>query len=118
MTTTRLTVDDQNRDLVDSWLADRNDAGVAVTLPFAAMVPSHPSDDPFLDLLHRSATTSQIVYRNVKDSWEFEAAVKKGWQFGFGISGETATADAVDADYLGAPGDDGVRVFLTDETCR
>ena len=52
---------------------------------------------------YRSATTSQIVYRNVKDSWEFEAAVKKGWQFGFGISGETATADAVDADYLGAP---------------
>ncbi|WP_421734640.1 hypothetical protein [Cellulomonas sp.] len=117
VTTTRLTVDDANRDLVDTWLADRNDAGVAVSLPFAAMVPSSPSDDPFLDLLHRSATTSQIVYRNVKDSWEFEAAVKKGWQFGFGISGENATADAVEADYLGAPTSDGTRLFLPDESC-
>ena len=118
MTTTRLAVDDANRDLVDTWLANRNDAGVAVSLPFAAMVPASPSDDPFLDLLYRSATTSQIVYHNVKDSWEFEAAIKKGWQFGFGISGESATADAVDADYLGAPRGDGVRPFLTDETCR
>ncbi|WP_157465602.1 hypothetical protein [Cellulomonas sp. Leaf395] len=118
VTTTRLAVDDANRDLVDTWLANRNDAGVAVSLPFAAMVPASPSDDPFLDLLYRSATTSQIVYHNVKDSWEFEAAIKKGWQFGFGISGESATADAVDADYLGAPRGDGVRPFLTDETCR
>ncbi len=81
------------------------------------MVPSTPSTDPFLDLLHRQATTSQIVYRNVKDSWELEAAITKGWQFGFGVSAENATADAVDADYLGAPTSDGTRYFLPDGTC-
>ncbi|GCE78051.1 hypothetical protein CBZ_31070 [Cellulomonas biazotea] len=117
VTTTRLTVDDGNRDLVDSWLADRNDAGVALSLPFAAMVPDRPSDDPFLDLLYRDATTSQITYLNVRDKWEFEAAVKKGWQFGFGISGENATADAVNADYLGAPRQDGIRTMIPDGTC-
>lgn len=118
VTTTRLKVDDSNRAMVDEWLGQRNDYGVALSLPFAAMVPDRPSDDPFLQHLYEKATTSVITYHNVRDKWEFEAAVKKGWEFGFSISGEEATADAVSADFLGAPGKDGVRPFLTDETCK
>ncbi len=118
VTTTRLTVDDSNRAMVDRWLGERNDYGVALSLPFSAMVPDRPSDDPFLQHLYEKATTSVITYHNVRDKWEFEAAVKKGWEFGFSVSGEEATADAVSADFLGAPGKDGTRPLVTDETCR
>lgn len=117
VTTTRLSVDDSNRALVDQWLSERNDYGVALSLPFSAMVPDRPSDDPFLQHLYENATTSVITYHNVRDKWEFEAAVKKGWEFGFSISGEEATADAVDAQFLGAPTRDGGRPMLSDETC-
>ncbi|MBF0689496.1 MAG: hypothetical protein IR158_17235 [Cellulomonas sp.] len=117
VTSTRLEVDDENRALVDRWLADRNDYGVALALPFEAMVPDRPSDDPFLQHLYEKATTSVTTYENVRDKWEFEATVKKGWEFGFSISGEEATADAVVSDFLGAPGKDGVRTMLPDTEC-
>jgi len=118
VTETRLKVDGSNRAMVDQWLSERGDYGVALSLPFSAMVPDKPSDDPFLQHLYEKATTSKIQYHNVKDGWEFEAAVKKGWQFGFAVSGEQATADAVDAQFLGAPRQDGVRPFIPDATCK
>lgn len=117
VTTTRLTVDASNRAMVDQWLSERNDYGVALALPFQAMVPDRPSDDPFLQHMYEKATTSVIQYHNVRDKWEFEAAVKKGWEFGFSISGEEATADAVTSDFLGAPGRDGVRPMVPDTEC-
>jgi len=117
VTTTRLTVDASNRALVDRWLTERNDYGVALSLPFSAMVPDRPSDDPFLQHLYEKATTSVITYHNVRDKWEFEASVKKGWEFGFSITGEEATADAVSSEFLGAPGQGGVRPLIPDTTC-
>lgn len=118
VTTTTLDVTDENRDLVDTWLAERNDAGVALTLPFGAMEPRDPSDDPFLQLMYEEATMSQLTYHNVKDKTEFEAAIKKGWEFGFAVSAENATASLTDANFLGAPGQDGTRVILPDTECK
>lgn len=118
VTTTTLDVTDANRDLVDTWLADRNDAGVALSLPFGAMEPRSPSDDPFLQLLYEEATMSQLTYHNVKDKTEFEAAIKKGWEFGFAVSAENATASLTDAQFLGAPGTDGTRILVPDTECE
>ncbi|MCC2335874.1 hypothetical protein [Cellulomonas wangsupingiae] len=116
VTTTKLDVTDENRAEVQEWI-DRNAAGETLTLPFSAMIPEHPSDDPFLQLMYEEARLSQVTYHNVKDSWEFGAAVKKGWEFGFNISAEEATATKVDASFLGAPTQDGSRQLVDDGLC-
>jgi hypothetical protein len=117
VTTTTLDVTDSNRSTVEDWLGARS-TGATLALPFAAAVPDAPSDDPFQQLLYEQARTSAITYHNVSDKWEFEAAVKKGWQFGMAISGETATSSATDANFLGAPGTDGTRPLIPDSTCK
>ncbi|MGO1316927.1 MAG: hypothetical protein ACTMIR_07820 [Cellulomonadaceae bacterium] len=117
VTTTRLEVDDTNRELVDEWLGARGDYGEALKLPFGAMVPDKPSSDPFMQLMYEESTMSVVQYHNVRDKTEFEAAIKKGWKFGFSVSAENATATAVDADFLGAAGPDGVRVMVPDSVC-
>lgn len=116
VTTTKLDVDDANRALVQGWIDD-NAAGETFTLPFSAMIPEKPSDDPFMQLMYEKAKLSQVTYHNVKDSWEFGAAVKKGWEFGFNISAEEATATKTDASFLGAPGPDGSRQLVDDAKC-
>ncbi|QTE29962.1 hypothetical protein [Pengzhenrongella sicca] len=116
-TTTTITVDDDNRALVNDWLSFQSGAAATMSLPFAAMVPSAPSSDPFLQLLYEDAKTSEITYHNVKDGWEFGVAVKKGWEFGFNVSAEEATATKTDANFLGAPGVDGVRPQVNDTEC-
>lgn len=116
VTTTKLEVTDENRAMVEDWLANRS-TGTQLTLPFAAMIPDRPSDDPFLQLLYEEGKTGQVEYKNIKDSWEFGMAVKKGWEFGFTVSGEEATASMTDANYLGAPGSDGVRPIIPDRKC-
>ncbi len=117
VTTTKLDVTDENRALVQEWI-DGNAAGQTFTLPFSAMVPDRPSDDPFMQLMYEQAKLSQVTYHNVKDSWEFGMAVKKGWEFGFNVSAEEATATKVDAQFLGAPGQDGNRVLVEDALCN
>lgn len=117
--TTALEVDASNRDVVDAWLSERSSVGeaAALTLPWNAMVPDAPSDDPFQQEMYENATTSEVAYHNIKDVQGFDLAVKAGWKFGFGLSMEEATADAVDAQFLGAPGPDGRRVMIDDATC-
>ncbi|PZR51866.1 hypothetical protein DNL40_14745 [Xylanimonas oleitrophica] len=115
--TTTLDVTDQNRATVEAWLSSRQSQTAAMTLPFSAMIPDKPSDDPFEQLMYEQAKVSSINYHNVKDAWEFELAVKKGWELGFNIGGEEATATAVDAEFLGAPGTDGTRSLLPDDMC-
>lgn len=117
VTTTKLDVTAENRALVQDWI-DGNAAGQTLTLPFAAMIPEKPSDDPFMQLMYENAKLSQVTYHNVKDSWEFGAAVKKGWEFGFNISAEEATATKVDASFLGAPTSDGSRQLVADALCN
>jgi hypothetical protein len=118
-TTTKLTVTDENRALVEEWLANRSSvAGEVLSLPVSAMVPDKPSEDPFLQLLYEQAKTSQITYHNVKDSTEFGMAVKKGWEFGFNITAEEATATKTDAQFLGAPTQDGSRAMVDDTLCN
>lgn len=116
VTTTKLDVTDENRAMVQEWI-DGNAAGQTFALPFSAMVPDQPSDDPFMQLMYEQAKLSQVTYHNVKDSWEFGAAVKKGWEFGFNISAEEATATKVDASFLGAPTQDGSRQLVDDALC-
>jgi len=117
VTTTKLDVTDENRALVQGWIDD-SAAGQTLTLPFSAMIPENPSDDPFMQLMYEKAKLSQVTYHNVKDSWEFGAAVKKGWEFGFNISAEEATATKTDASFLGAPGTDGGRQMVDDALCN
>lgn len=118
VTTTSLTVDDTNRELVSQWMSERTGAGTALTLPFGAMIPDQPSSDPFLQLMYEQAKTSEVTYHNVKDSWEFGMAVKKGWEFGFNLSAEEATATSTGARFLGAPGTDGSRGMIDDAKCK
>lgn len=118
VTTTSLTVDDSNRELVSQWMSERTGAGTALTLPLGAMLPDQPSDDPFLQLMYEQAKTSELTYHNVKDSWEFGMAVKKGWEFGFNVSAEEATATNTGAKFLGAPGADGTRALIDDAKCK
>ncbi|MGN8246572.1 hypothetical protein ACTHAM_000236 [Cellulomonas soli] len=118
-TTTKLAVTDENRALVEEWLANRSGvAGEVLSLPLSAMVPDKPSEDPFLQLMFDEAKTSQITYHNVKDSTEFGMAVKKGWEFGFNVTAEEATATKTDADFLGAPTQDGTRPMIDDALCN
>ncbi|MBO0899742.1 hypothetical protein J1G42_07170 [Cellulomonas sp. zg-ZUI222] len=117
VTTTKLDVTDANRALVQGWIDDHA-AGTTLTLPFSAMMPEKPSDDPFMQLMYEQARLSRVTYHNVKDSWEFGAAVKKGWEFGFNISAEEATATKTEAQFLGAPGRDGARQLVDDALCN
>lgn len=116
VTTTKLAVTDDNRAMVEDWIANHSD-GTTMSLPFNAMIPDRASADPFEQLLHEKATSSQIEYHNVKSSSEFGMAVKKGWELGFQVSEEESTASATDAQYLGAPRSDGTRSMLDDPTC-
>ncbi|WP_277208331.1 hypothetical protein [Isoptericola croceus] len=112
-------MDASNRRVVDEWLASSNGLGdtVALAVPWGSMNPDAPSDDPFMQLMYEEATMSEIAYHNIRDKSGFDLAVKAGWKFGFGLSMEDATADAVDAQFLGAPGPDGQRVMINDSTC-
>jgi hypothetical protein len=116
---TMLDVDDTNRATVDAWLNQTNQYGQAATLalPWESMVPDHPSDDPFQQLLYEQAKVSQIQYDNIKDQQGFDLSVKAGWKLGFGVSLEESTADAVEAQFLGAPYPDGHRGMVDDSTC-
>ncbi|UZN02143.1 hypothetical protein [Cellulomonas sp. S1-8] len=116
VTTTKLDVTAENRAMVQEWIDD-SATGATFTLPFAAMVPENPSDDPFMQLMYEQAKLSQVEYHNVKDSWEFGAAVKKGWEFGFNVTAEEATATKVEAAFLGAPTQDGSRQLVEDTLC-
>jgi len=117
VTSTTLEVTPENRDLAEDWLGHAGSGESGLQIPLTAMIPDEPSDDPFQQLLYEEGTTSVVGYENIKDEWAFEAAIKKGWQLGFAISGEEATAEAVDSQFLGAPDSDGKRSMVPDTEC-
>lgn len=118
--TTTLDVDDGNRAVVDTWLNNTSawGQGAQLALPWESMIPSKPSsDNPFQQLLYEQGTVNAVQYHNVKDKQGFDISVSLGFKVGLSLSMEEATADAVDATYLGAPGPDGVRVVVPDTKC-
>lgn len=119
VTTMTLDVTDENRDLAEEWLgyAGQQSEDAGIEIPLSAVVPEESSDDPFEQMLYDEAKTSQVKYENIKDEWAFEMGVKKGWNLGFAISGEEATAEAVESEFLGAPDSDGQRPMVPDTEC-
>jgi hypothetical protein len=117
VTTTTLAVTDENRAQVERWVSQRA-TGATLALPFSAMLPTKPSDDPFQQLLYEEGKTSRITYDNVVDEDSFGLAVKKGWELGFSISAKEATATKAEAEFLGAPRSDAVRPLVDDTLCK
>lgn len=109
VTTTSLDVTTQDqRDLVNAWLAAQADPEAAVspeTFFPDRMVPG----DPFQNLMFTAATVSNVQYDDVSDKTGFAAEVKLGVAFGIDLSLETTESSAADATYLDVPGGDGIR---------
>ena len=118
VTTTTLDVTTQDqRDLVDAWLAAQADPEAAVspqTFFPDRMVPG----DAFQNLMYTNATVSNVQYDNVSDKTGFAAEVKLGLAFGIDLSLETTDSTAVDATYLDVPGADGIRPPVDFPACE
>jgi hypothetical protein len=116
-TTTLLVTNDEQRALVDAWLAAQaNDPEGAVspqTYYPDRLVPS----DQFQNLMYANATVSNVEYSNVTDKQGFAAEVKIGVAFGIDLSLETTDSRATDATYLDVPGQDGTRVPVQFDDC-
>jgi hypothetical protein len=105
VTTTVLKVtDDQQRAVVDDWLANGGVVSPATAFP-DRLVPN----DTLQNLMYTNATVSNVQYNNVVDKTGFAAEVRVGIALGVDFSLETEDSRAVDATYLGTPGSDGDR---------
>ncbi len=113
VTTTMLKVnDDQQRAVVDAWLA-----GGGVVSPETAFPDTLVPNDTLQNLMYTNATVSNVEYDNVIDKTGFAAEVKLGIAFGVDFSLETEDSRAVDATYLGTPGSDGFRAPVEFKEC-
>lgn len=108
VSTTTLTVtSDQQRALVDAWLAAQEEGGAISPETYYPdrLVPG----DPFQNLLYTNATVSNVEYDNVTDKSGFAAEVKLGVALGVDFSLETTDSQATNATYLDVPGPQGTR---------
>ncbi len=113
VTTTMLKVtDDQQRAVVDAWLA--NGGVVSAETAFPDKLVPH---DTLQNLMYTNATVSNVEYNNVIDKTGFAAEVKLGIAFGVDFSLETEDSRAVEATYLGTPGSDGFRAPVDFKEC-
>ncbi|MFH5822148.1 hypothetical protein [Georgenia sp. AZ-5] len=104
-----------------SWIDATNVAaasGQPALIPPNAFNPSTPApDDGFSNLLYEEARTSHLLYDNVSDGWSFGAEFALGLKVGANLGSEEKTATVQDANFLGAPGQDGTRPMVGFETC-
>ncbi|WP_152361743.1 hypothetical protein [Microlunatus speluncae] len=113
VTTTMLKItDDQQRAVVDAWLANGG-----VVSPETAFPDQLVPNDTLQNLMYTNATVSNVEYDNVIDKTGFAAEVKIGIAFGVDFSLETEDSRAVDATYLGTPASDGFRTPVTFKEC-
>jgi len=118
VTTTSLNVTTQEqRDLVNAWLAAQEQPGNYVS--GETYYPDHVvPGDAFQNLMYTNATVSNVQYDKVTDKTGFAAEVKIGVAFGVDFSYETSDSQAADATYLGVPGADGTRAPVDFPECE
>lgn len=105
VTTTSLDVsNDQQRAEIQQWMQ----SGAPLTNDMITPKTETPGD-PIQNLFYQQAQVSQVDYKDVDNSAGFAAEVKLGVEVGVDFSSDDDKSTAVDADYLGAPGDNGVR---------
>lgn len=121
VTTTELAVTDDNRDIVDDWVLSNVNAaanGEPAYYPGNAYEPTQPIEgDPLATLLYEEALSSVRVYDNVESGWSFGAEFALGLKFGASFGSSESESTISDAYFLGAPGPDGDRGYIPDETC-
>lgn len=118
--TTTIDVTEENRDVVESWLGASNAnalGGGGVLISPNLFDPSVPAQDPFSQLLYEEGLHSRQVYENVSDGWSFGLEFALGLKFGASFGNEETETTIQQAGFLGAPGTDGVRPMVPDETC-
>lgn len=123
--TKTLDVNADNRDTVNNWLSNNNDAGtVAKTMADAAFSaangveePPGPGADPMEQLLFDQGKTTRALYKNQTDALEISAKIRLGWTLGFSFSTERSQQDIVDGEFLGAPDEDGSRRYVDFPEC-
>lgn len=111
-TTTLKVTDDDQRAVVDGWLANGG-----IVSPETAFPDTLVPNDTLQNLMYTNATVSNVEYDNVIDKTGFAAEVKIGLAFGVDFSLETEDSRAVDATYLGTPGSDGFRPPVEFKEC-
>jgi hypothetical protein len=116
VTTTTLDVTTpEQRALVTAWL-DAQKNGGAVS-PETLYPDKLVAGDPFQNLMYTNGKVSNVQYDKVTDKSGFAAEVKIGVAFGLDLSLETSDSKAVDATYLGAPGNDATRAPVDFPEC-
>lgn len=110
VTTTTLEVTEENRALVEKWVADgRPDLGTPAGVDGLHDPDRAVPGDDFQNLLHREAKVGEVTYEETKDATTGEAEVKAGAKVGGEGQGGSSSSRAVQASHLGDPGPDDVR---------
>ncbi|MBO0810947.1 MAG: hypothetical protein J2P23_02755 [Microlunatus sp.] len=105
VTTTSLPVtDDNQRAQLEQWLQQG-----AIVTPEMITPTTAAANDPIQNLFYQRGQVSQVDYNQVTDTEGFAAEVKLGVEFGIDLSYTDDKTTAVNADYLGAPDNSGVR---------
>lgn len=122
VTTTTLTVTDDNRDVVNAWLAANQQHSVAgdLALPTTVFEPTRPPADPddaFGNLLYQQAVVTREQFQTTDENFNIGLSLALGLKVGFdaGLTDEVTTPTA--ASYLQEPGPDGVRTFVDNTMC-
>lgn len=117
VTTTTLEIDDDNRDLVEDWLAERG-GGLLAPIPVSPLVPSAPSDDPLMQALYEKGKTSRNVYDSSETTAGGGVSVSAGVGAGVEVERGDGSQTVREAEFLGSPRQDGTRPFLPNTMCK
>lgn len=114
-----ITTMEQRRIVEEALAGNQARFGTPFSFTLDHVAPDRPTDDdPFQQLLYEQGKTSEIVYDDVSDIREFGLDIKAGWQLGLQVHYGTEERNVREASYMGAPGTDGVRPMIPDESCQ
>ncbi len=107
VTTIDLTVTDDNRGIVETWLGTQTSWGddwMPLT-PFSTYGwdPTVESTDPMVDLLYDRAEITRVVTEDSRSAEEIGASIKWGLKFGASYTHTTTEGEVISAEYAEAP---------------
>ncbi|WP_018655757.1 hypothetical protein [Actinomadura flavalba] len=116
---------DQERADVMSYLINPVQSGgpglQTLALTWDDMAPQQdpgPNASPLQRLLYEKGKSSKVNYAYDQTDDNYGASVKLGLKLGGNLAISNSTRQVSDAQYLGAPGTDGKRRYLTHRECR
>ncbi|WP_299533064.1 hypothetical protein [uncultured Streptomyces sp.] len=107
------------RSVAEQWLSGSGDN----TAPFAylfgdrSLITEPVTNDPFERMMYEDGLSSTMRYLGDTNAQDFGFEVSLGMSLGFSVSTETKQQSLTDAQFLGAPKDDGTRAYLPYSYC-